>query len=67
MEHVIYIMKNILVECCQEKSGVKEFKPAGIVCIEQILLTICRYIRFLEASGHTMTVKGKLCQLMEIV
>lgn len=67
-EHSIYIMKNILLECCPDTSNPsKEIRPAGITCMEPILLTLCRYIRFLDSSVHTMTIKGKLCQLVEVV
>jgi len=67
MEHVIYIMKNILSDTSAEKATAKETRSISIACIEPILITMCRYTKFLESSFHTMTIKLKLCQLIEIV
>uniref|UniRef100_A0A915KNP1 Neurofibromin n=1 Tax=Romanomermis culicivorax TaxID=13658 RepID=A0A915KNP1_ROMCU len=68
LEHVVYIMKNILIGVCPDKPNVKDTRPTiTIVCIEPIVITLCRYTKFLESSIHTMTVKHKLCQLIETV
>ncbi|EFX74727.1 hypothetical protein DAPPUDRAFT_307021 [Daphnia pulex] len=63
IEHVIFIMKNVL-----ENSNNKNDTPAehlGVTSIEGMMLAIVRYVRHLDTTVHAIHIKTKLCQLVE--
>ncbi|CAL1527010.1 unnamed protein product, partial [Lymnaea stagnalis] len=60
IENVIFIMKNIL--------EIKQDQPCeflGVTSIEQLMLSIVKYVRYLDSSVHAIQIKTKLCQLVE--
>ncbi|XP_012944812.1 neurofibromin, partial [Aplysia californica] len=60
IENVIFIMKNIL--------EMKQDQPCeflGVTSIEQLMLSIVKYVRYLDSSVHAIQIKTKLCQLVE--
>nr|CAH7739336.1 unnamed protein product [Callosobruchus chinensis] len=61
IEHIIFIMKNIL-------DGTKNDPPSehlGVTSIEGMMLAIVRYVRHLDMTVHAIHIKTKLCQLVE--
>ncbi|KRX68358.1 Neurofibromin, partial [Trichinella sp. T9] len=62
IEHVVYIMKNILLGCCKQN-----VRNVEISCIEPIMLNLCRYVHNLEVNYQSVTIKGKICQLIEVI
>ncbi|KAJ8938296.1 hypothetical protein NQ318_020355 [Aromia moschata] len=61
IEHIIFIMKNIL-------DGTKNDQPSehlGVTSIEGMMLAIVRYVRHLDMTVHAIHIKTKLCQLVE--
>ncbi|KRZ17579.1 Neurofibromin, partial [Trichinella zimbabwensis] len=62
IEHVVYIMKNILLGCCKQN-----VRNVEISCIEPIMLNLCRYVHHLEVNCQSVTIKGKICQLIEVI
>ncbi|XP_065165550.1 neurofibromin isoform X2 [Atheta coriaria] len=61
IEHIIFIMKNIL-------DSTKNDQPAehlGVTSIEGMMLAIVRYVRHLDMTVHAIHIKTKLCQLVE--
>lgn len=72
LEHIIYIMRNVLNDGCVENSGSsassKEENHHGITCIEPVMIALVRYVRYLDpASPHTITIKTKICVLVETI
>ncbi|CAH0561866.1 unnamed protein product [Brassicogethes aeneus] len=62
IEHIIFIMKNIL------DSGKNDQQPSehlGVTSIEGMMLAIVRYVRHLDMTVHAIHIKTKLCQLVE--
>ncbi|XP_057670020.1 neurofibromin isoform X1 [Diorhabda carinulata] len=61
IEHIIFIMKNIL-------DSTKNDQPSehlGITSIESMMLAVVRYVRHLDMTVHAIHMKTKLCQLVE--
>ncbi|CAH2003701.1 unnamed protein product [Acanthoscelides obtectus] len=61
IEHIIFIMKNIL-------DGTKNDPPSehlGVTSIEGMMLAIVRYVRHFDMTVHAIHIKTKLCQLVE--
>ncbi|XP_071054810.1 neurofibromin isoform X2 [Onthophagus taurus] len=61
IEHIIFIMKNIL-------DNTKNDQPSehlGVTSIEGMMLAIVRYVRHLDMTVHAIQIKTKLCQLVE--
>ena len=61
IEHIIFIMKNIL-------DSTKNDQPSehlGVTSIEGMMLAIVRYVRHLDMTVHAIHIKTKLCQLVE--
>ncbi|KAK9889237.1 hypothetical protein WA026_004512 [Henosepilachna vigintioctopunctata] len=61
IEHIIYIMKNIL-------DNTKNNQPSehlSVTSIEGMMLGIVRYVRHLDMTVHAIHIKTKLCQLVE--
>ncbi|XP_065225861.1 neurofibromin-like isoform X1 [Planococcus citri] len=62
IEHVVYIMKMVL-----EKKVDEPFENFGVTSIEGMILTIVRYVRYLESSVNTIHLKTKICQLVDVI
>ncbi|XP_043264316.1 neurofibromin isoform X1 [Colletes gigas] len=60
IEHIIFIMKNILDSKSDQPS-----EYLGMTSIEGMMLAIVRYVRHLDMTVHSMHIKTKLCQLVE--
>ncbi|KAK3767382.1 hypothetical protein RRG08_049749 [Elysia crispata] len=60
IENVIFIMKNIL-----ETKQDQPCEYLGVTSIEQLMLSIVKYVRYLDTSVHAIQIKTKLCQLVE--
>ena len=62
IEHIIFIMKNVLDSKTDQPS-----EYLGVTSIEGMTLAIVRYVRHLDMSVHSMHIKAKLCQLVEVM
>uniref|UniRef100_A0A5S6QDW1 Ras-GAP domain-containing protein n=1 Tax=Trichuris muris TaxID=70415 RepID=A0A5S6QDW1_TRIMR len=62
VEHVVYVMKNILLNCSK-----LDARTTQLVCIEPIMLNLCKYAHLLEVGSHAFVIKGKICQLVKVV
>ncbi|XP_054010836.1 neurofibromin isoform X2 [Hylaeus anthracinus] len=60
IEHIIFIMKNILNSKSDQPS-----EYLGMTSIEGMMLAIVRYVRHLDMTVHSIHIKTKLCQLVE--
>ena len=60
IEHVIFIMKNVL-----ENKVDQPAEHLGVTSIEGMMLAIVRYVRHLDTTVHAIHIKTKLCQLVE--
>lgn len=60
IEHIIFIMKNILDSKTDQPS-----EYLGMTSIEGMMLAIVRYVRHLDMTMHSIFIKTKLCQLVE--
>ncbi|RZF46610.1 hypothetical protein LSTR_LSTR002942 [Laodelphax striatellus] len=60
IEHIIFIMKNVL-----EKKMEQPSESLGSTSIEGMMLAIVRYVRHLDITVHAIHIKTKLCQLVE--
>lgn len=60
IEHIIFIMKNILDSKTDQPS-----EYLGMTSIEGMMLAIVRYVRHLDMTVHSIHIKTKLCQLVE--
>ncbi|XP_031834542.1 neurofibromin 1 isoform X3 [Nomia melanderi] len=60
IEHIIFIMKNILDSKTEQPS-----EYLGMTSIEGMMLAIVRYVRHLDMTVHSIHIKTKLCQLVE--
>lgn len=60
IEHVIFIMKNVL-----ENKTDQPAEHLGVTSIEGMMLAIVRYVRHLDTTVHAIHIKTKLCQLVE--
>ncbi|CAH1153410.1 unnamed protein product [Phaedon cochleariae] len=61
IEHIIFIMKNIL-DCTKNDQPSEHL---GVTSIEGMMLAIVRYVRHLDMTVHAIHIKTKLCQLVE--
>lgn len=61
VEHIIFIMKNIL-DCTKNDQPSEHL---GVTSIEGMMLSIVRYVRHLDMTVHAIHMKTKLCQLVE--
>ncbi|XP_042235752.1 neurofibromin-like isoform X1 [Homarus americanus] len=62
IEHIIFIMKNVLENKTDHPS-----EHLGVTSIEPMMLAIVRYVRHLDITVHTLHIKTKLCQLVEVM
>ncbi|XP_069989899.1 neurofibromin isoform X4 [Penaeus vannamei] len=62
IEHIIFIMKNVLENKTDHPS-----EHLGVTSIEPMMLAIVRYVRHLDTTVHTLHIKTKLCQLVEVM
>ncbi|CAL4085022.1 unnamed protein product, partial [Meganyctiphanes norvegica] len=62
IEHIIFIMKNVL-----ENKTDHPAEHLGVTSIEPMMLAIVRYVRHLDTTVHTLHIKTKLCQLVEVM
>ncbi|KAK7086666.1 Neurofibromin 1 [Halocaridina rubra] len=62
IEHIIFIMKNVLENKTDHPS-----ENLGVTTIEPMMLAIVRYVRHLDTTVHTLHIKTKLCQLVEVM
>ncbi|KAK2587535.1 hypothetical protein KPH14_003672 [Odynerus spinipes] len=62
IEHTIFIMKNVLDSKTDQPS-----EYLGMTSIEGMMLAIVRYVRHLDMSVHSIHIKTKLCQLVEVM
>ncbi|XP_034188157.1 neurofibromin 1 isoform X2 [Osmia lignaria lignaria] len=60
IEHIIFIMKNILDSKTDQPS-----EYLGMTSIEGMMLAIVRYVRHLDMTVRSIQIKTKLCQLVE--
>ncbi|XP_078047800.1 neurofibromin 1 [Augochlora pura] len=60
IEHIIFIMKNILDSKTEQPSDY-----LGMTSIEGMMLAIVRYVRHLDMTVHSIHIKTKLCELVE--
>lgn len=60
IEHIIFIMKNILDSKTDQPS-----EYLGMTSIEGMMLAIVRYVRHLDMTKHSILIKTKLCLLVE--
>lgn len=60
IEHIIFIMKNILDSKTDQPS-----EYLGMTSIEGMMLAIVRYVRHLDMTVHSIHIKTELCQLVE--
>ncbi|KAF5294854.1 hypothetical protein FQA39_LY00338 [Lamprigera yunnana] len=63
IEHIIFIMKNIL-DCAKNEQPSEHL---GVTSIEGMMLGIVRYVRHLDMTVHAIHIKTKLCQLVEVM
>ncbi|KAK9758709.1 GTPase-activator protein for Ras-like GTPase [Popillia japonica] len=61
IEHIIFIMKNIL----DNNKNDQPSEHLGVTSIEGMMLAIVRYVRHLDMTVHAIHIKTKLCQLVE--
>ncbi|KFD70579.1 hypothetical protein M514_02099 [Trichuris suis] len=62
VEHVVYVMKNVLLNCSK-----LDARTTQLVCIEPIMLNLCKYAHVLEVGSQAFTIKSKICQLIKVV
>ncbi|XP_044742019.1 neurofibromin [Chrysoperla carnea] len=62
IEHIIFIMKNILDSSRSEQQPSEHL---GVTSIEGMMLAIVRYVRHLDMTVNAVYMKTKLCQLVE--
>ena len=62
IEHTIFIMKNVLNSKTDQPS-----EYLGMTSIEGMMLAIVRYVRHLDMISHSIHIKTKLCQLVEVM
>ncbi|CAG0920975.1 unnamed protein product [Notodromas monacha] len=60
IEHIIFIMKNVL-----ENKTEHPAEHLGVTPIDGMMLAIVRYVRHLDSTVHALHIKTKLCQLVE--
>jgi len=70
IEHIIFIMKNVLEAAGAGKEeqagpGTQHTENLGQTSIELMMLAIVRYVRHLDTTVHALHIKTKLCQLAE--
>ncbi|KAK4871818.1 hypothetical protein RN001_015942 [Aquatica leii] len=63
IEHIIFIMKNIL-DCGKNEQPSEHL---GVTSIEGMMLGVVRYVRHLDMTVHAIHIKTKLCQLVEVM
>ncbi|KAF2884403.1 hypothetical protein ILUMI_21782, partial [Ignelater luminosus] len=61
IEHIIFIMKNILDSSKNDQPS----EHLGVTSIEGMMLGIVRYVRHLDMTVLAIHIKTKLCQLVE--
>jgi neurofibromin 1 len=66
IEHTIYIMKSVL-DGRQTKDQEHTSENLGVTSIEGMMLAIVRYVRHLDMTVHSIHIKTKLCQLVEVM
>lgn len=62
IDHIILIMKNVL-DCRADQPS----EYLGMTSIEGMILAIVRYVRHLDMTHHSIRIKTKLCQLVEVM
>ncbi|XP_023326814.1 neurofibromin isoform X3 [Eurytemora carolleeae] len=72
IEHIIFIMKNVLEPGSSGKGGEQGQQPGqehtenlGQTSIELMMLAIVRYVRHLDTTVLALHIKTRLCQLVE--
>ena len=71
IEHIIFIMKNVLEPGSSGKgdqgqqAGQEHTESLGQISIELMMLAIVRYVRHLDTTVLALHIKTKLCQLVE--
>ena len=67
IEHIIFIMKNVLEPGIQQGGGGQQTgqENLGQTSIEPMMLAIVRYVRHLDTTVHALHIKSRLCQLVE--
>lgn len=69
IEHIIYIMKSILDgrHKKDQNDQLASSEHLGVTSIEGMMLGIVRYVRHLDMTVHSIHIKTKLCQLVEVM
>jgi neurofibromin 1 len=63
IDHIIFIMKNVLES--KPEMNQQPSENLGQTSIETMMLTIVRYVRYLDTTVLALHIKTRLCQLVE--
>ena len=62
VEHIVFVIRNTLANKTERPA-----EDVGATSIESMVLSIVRYCRNMDNSQHSLHIKMKFCQLVEVV